>query len=280
MKNSLTANQAERVNRMRKVSYSVNISDAINSYLTNNDWIYSFDENHGVFRFGMKLKGLIRTLQFYIHVREDEYLVHAISPISANEDDEAMMGRMAEFICRANYGLFSGNFELDMNDGEIRYKVYVDCEGITPSEEVIRNSIHIPAGMFEKYNPGILDVIFCNASAKDAVDRCEKNAEEVLFSSSTDPLSEGEREAMITHLAEQISQIIRRSAGIPGDQDTSESDSDASSDSDSDSYFGSDFESDLDSDFESESEEEDDDEEEEDSDNDDQDVDEDKGNDD
>ena len=30
--------------------------------------------------------------------------------------------------CRANYGLLAnGNFELDMDDGEIRYKVFIDC---------------------------------------------------------------------------------------------------------------------------------------------------------
>lgn len=32
------------------------------------------------------------------------------------------MKRTAEFLTRANYGLVFGNFEMDMHDGEIRYK--------------------------------------------------------------------------------------------------------------------------------------------------------------
>ena len=29
---------------------------------------------------------------------------------------------MAEFLTRANYGIMIGNFEMDFNDGEVRYK--------------------------------------------------------------------------------------------------------------------------------------------------------------
>lgn len=69
------------------------------------------------------------------------------------------MAIMAEFICRANYGLKNGNFELDMRDGEIRYKSFVDCEGLTPTTEMVRNSIHCPAAMFDRYGDGIVDII-------------------------------------------------------------------------------------------------------------------------
>ena len=65
-----------------------------------------------------------------------------------------MMASMAEFVCRANYGLVSGNFELDMRDGEIRFKRFAECEGITPTSEMVCNSIHCPAAMFKRYGAG------------------------------------------------------------------------------------------------------------------------------
>lgn len=120
---------------MKNRAYSKNIADAINSFLTEDDWHFSFDDQCGLFKFSLNLKGRIKKVSYIVDVKDDEYVVYAISPLGADEDDEKMMAIMAEFICRANYGLKNGNFELDMRDGEIRYKSFVDCEGLTPTME-------------------------------------------------------------------------------------------------------------------------------------------------
>ena len=158
---------------MKEQAYSMNIANAINAFLTNDDWRFSFDEKRGVFKFGLCLKGKIKKIDYLIRVRDDEYIVYAISPIGANENNEKMMAAMAEFVCRANYGLKNGNFELDMRDGEIRFKCFVDCEAITPTKEMICNSIHCPAAMFDNNGDGILRIIFGDLSAKEAVEQCE-----------------------------------------------------------------------------------------------------------
>lgn len=162
-------------------TYSMKIANEINNFLLKNDWKFFFDEERGVFRFGLRLKNKMKTINYVIYTENKYYLVYATSPIGADSDDYDMMTRMAEFICRVNYGLTSGNFEFDMRDGEIRYKSYVDCDGIIPTQEMIRESIHCPAAMFERYAPGILDIIFCNSTARDAVNRCEKLIEEELL---------------------------------------------------------------------------------------------------
>lgn len=165
---------------MKNRTYSKSIADAINSFLTEDDWHFSFDDQRGLFKFGLNLKGRIKNVRYIVDVKDDEYVVYAISPIGADEDDEKKMAIMAEFICRANYGLKNGNFELDMRDGEIRYKSFVDCEGLTPTTEMVRNSIHCPAAMFDRYGDGIVDIIFGNSTAKEAVAKCEKSPEEEL----------------------------------------------------------------------------------------------------
>ena len=86
-----------------------------------------------------------------------------------------MMAQMAEFLCRANYGLQNGCFELDFRDGEIRYKSFIDCDDMMPSFEVIQNSIYCTAGMFQRYAPGIVDIIFSGCTAKAAIEKCEKS---------------------------------------------------------------------------------------------------------
>ena len=158
---------------MNNIIYSEDIVKAINTFLTEDNWNFYFDEKHGVFQFGLRIKSKIKKVNYRIYVAENDYIVYAISPLGVDEDDERMLAAMAEFICRANYGLVNGNFELDMSDGEIRFKCFVDCDNITPSTEVIRNSIHCPAAMFKQYGSGIVDSIFGNASAKEVVANCE-----------------------------------------------------------------------------------------------------------
>lgn len=187
---------------MKNRTYSKSIADAINSFLTEDDWHFSFDDQRGLFKFGLNLKGRIKNVRYIVDIKDDEYVVYAISPIGADEDDEKMMAIMAEFICRANYGLKNGNFELDMRDGEIRYKSFVDCEGLTPTTEMVRNSIHCPAAMFDRYGDGIVDIIFGNSTAKEAVAKCEKSPEEELRALLGEEFDgDDDMEAMIARLA-------------------------------------------------------------------------------
>lgn len=192
---------------MKETMYSHNIAQAINSYLSDDEWHFSFDEKRGLFKFGLSLKGKIKKINYIIDVKDDEYVVYAISPIGADEDDREMMASMAEFVCRANYGLVNGNFELDMRDGEIRFKCFVDCEGITPTSEMVRNSIHCPASMFKRYGAGIVDIIFGKASAQDAVEQCEKTTEDELrhlLAELEDGEESGELGDRIARLAERL----------------------------------------------------------------------------
>ena len=92
-----------------------------------------------------------------------------------DREDSEMMAQMAEFICRANYGLKNGCFEMDWKDGEIRFKSYVDCKDLLPSTTVVKNSVHCTAAMVKRYAPGIVDIIFGGAKAKDAITKCERD---------------------------------------------------------------------------------------------------------
>lgn len=186
-------------------NYSLEIANAINSYLKQDDWHFSFDEENGLFRFGLSLSSKIKKINYIVDVKEDEYIVYAIAPIGADEEDKKMMATMAEFVCRANYGLKNGNFELDMRDGEVRFKCFVDCESITPSKDMVQNSIHCPAIMFKRYGSGIVDIIFGNVTATEAVERCEKAAENEIRSLLTELMEgEGEPSEMLAKLAERM----------------------------------------------------------------------------
>lgn len=159
---------------MRRYEYSDEIANVIKRFLAENDWYYSFNEDTGIFRFGLRIRGKIQNISYVINVHDDEFVTYGVCPIGADREDPEMMAQMAEFICRANYGLQNGCFEMDWRDGEIRFRSYVDCENLLPSTTVIKNSVHCTAAMIKRYAPGIVDIIFGGVKAKDAVTRCEK----------------------------------------------------------------------------------------------------------
>ncbi len=153
--------------------YSSSISREIRKFLKEGDWKYSFDSSKGVFTMGVSLKGELKNVDYSIRIHEKGYTVYAVSPVKADNEKASLMSEMAEFICRANYGLRNGNFELDFRDGEIRYKIFVDCDNRLPSKDIIENSIIIPGLMFQRYSVGMFDIMFRGSSASRAISKCE-----------------------------------------------------------------------------------------------------------
>lgn len=186
---------------MKERTYSKIIANAINSFLVDDDWNFTFDEQKGLFKFNLNIKGKLQRINYIIKVKHDAYIVYAISPLCVEKDDETAMASMAEFICRANYGLDHGSFEFDMRDGEIRYKYNVDCDGITPTDKMIKNSIYCPASMYERYGSGIINIIFGIATAKDAIEKCEELPEDIRAFLEEENIDIDDLESMVSRLA-------------------------------------------------------------------------------
>jgi hypothetical protein len=80
---------------------------------------------------------------------------------------------VGEYLNRANYGLLSGNFEIDHNDGEVRYKTCIDVTGDRLSEALIRRLVYTNVFMMDRYLPGIMAVAYGNKSPKEAIEDIE-----------------------------------------------------------------------------------------------------------
>lgn len=216
-----------------KNTYSMKIVNVIKGFLDNDDWHYSFDEKKGMFRFDLTLKSKLKNINYFIDVKDDEFICYAISPIGGDADDDQMMASLAEFICRANCGLKNGNFELDFRDGEIRYKSFVDCDEVMPSVEVVHNAIYCTATMFDRYAPGILSIIFNDMSVKEAIGKVEGKSPKDELLSMLSVLGE---DTDSPDVQEMISRLASRLGIIEGDDsadsDVSESGESNSSDSD------------------------------------------------
>ncbi len=91
------------------------------------------------------------------HCREadDRFLFYSIGLAATPVERRAAL---AEFVTRANFGLHIGNFEMDMDDGEIRYKTSIDVEGDRLSTALLHQLVRVNLEMMDKYLPGLYAV--------------------------------------------------------------------------------------------------------------------------
>jgi hypothetical protein len=87
---------------------------------------------------------------------DEQVVVHsAFNPPVPEEVRE----QVALFLTRANYGILHGNFELDLADGDLRYKTSLDVRGAELTEALLENIVVANVSMFDRYVPGIEAVV-------------------------------------------------------------------------------------------------------------------------
>jgi hypothetical protein len=67
--------------------------------------------------------------------------------------------QVAEFITRANFGMSVGNFELDYENGSVRFKTSVDYQGAELLAPFVRNAILAAMDGVELYAEALIDVM-------------------------------------------------------------------------------------------------------------------------
>lgn len=85
-----------------------------------------------------------------------QVVFYAVCPLRVPEDKR---GTVAEFITRANYGLVSGNFEMNWATGEVRFKTSIDVGDAYLSSTMLRPLVYGAVSGMDSYLPGIQAVL-------------------------------------------------------------------------------------------------------------------------
>jgi hypothetical protein len=127
-----------------------------------NDWPYT--QVRGAPVLVGAFSGPAGSWSFYAQAVEDKRLIllYSICPHRAPEERRR---EVAEFLTRANYGLAAGNFELDFDDGEIRYKSVLHTQGDGLDAVTLKRLVRANGIAMETYLPGIATAIAGGASA-------------------------------------------------------------------------------------------------------------------
>ncbi|WP_414040384.1 YbjN domain-containing protein [Acidithiobacillus sp. M4-SHS-6] len=99
------------------------------------------------------------TLDIFCHVHaERERILFYLRPQNLDITDNKRLA-VAEFVTRANYGLSLGNFELDMEDGEINFKTILQAPAAVLSTALLRPYLLVGVETINHYLPGLDKVL-------------------------------------------------------------------------------------------------------------------------
>jgi len=145
------------------------IFEAIQTYFRVIGWPFLVDPDDTVLQ--LDYAGRQGQWLCYAHAREAEQQLafYSIYPDKIAPDRRLAM---AELLTRANYGLIIGNFEMDLDDGEVRYKTSVDVEGTRLTIPLIRQVVNLNVAMMDRYWPAIHQTL-AGAAPAEAVRRVE-----------------------------------------------------------------------------------------------------------
>jgi len=121
-----------------------------------NDWPYS--EVDGAPVLVAELSGPEGQWDFYAQAVEEKDLVLLYS-IAPHRVPEERRREVSEFLTKANYGLADGNFELDFDDGEVRYKTVLHLQADALDGLLVRRLVRSNGTALETYLPSIHSVI-------------------------------------------------------------------------------------------------------------------------
>jgi hypothetical protein len=121
-----------------------------------NDWPYS--EVDGAPVLVSELSGPEGQWDFYAQAVEEKDLVLLYS-IAPQRVPEERRREVSEFLTKANYGLADGNFELDFDDGEVRYKTVLHVQGDALDALLVRRLVRSNGTALETYLPSIHSVM-------------------------------------------------------------------------------------------------------------------------
>ncbi len=146
------------------------ISDTLTSFFAQEDWAVTKGEDGPPNRFFVPFQGENGqwTCVALALDTQEQMIFYSVVPVPCPEDKRTAM---MDFLHRVNYGLHVGNFEFDIEDGEIRFKTSVDVEGCAFDAALCRNAIFMNCVMMDHHLPGIMGIIYGALTPVDALQK-------------------------------------------------------------------------------------------------------------
>ena len=143
----------------------------IAKFFKKDDWQYEFDEKNGLFTCGVSIGNAVGSAKVYVHVEDDKVTCVYAFPVAA---PEGVREKAGELVCRLGYKLTFGSFNIDFDNGELRYRYVMPSEELEadPMEKAQR-LLYLPHAMITRYGPAFIKVVLGARTPKEAIKEAE-----------------------------------------------------------------------------------------------------------
>ena len=151
------------------------VMDAVKGFLAGEQWAY--EEHPGGSALRLRFKG--ESGEWVVLVQEvgSEGGKVVVYSMPANVVPPEARAAAGEAVARLNFGMILGNWELDYDSGELRYKTSADFRGEGISPGGIRHLVYTNVLMVDRYLPAMLAVAYGGRDPKQAVEAIDAGAE-------------------------------------------------------------------------------------------------------
>lgn len=141
--------------------------EATLDYFKTAEWPLRTDEADGIIETAFKGEHGKWTCVARVLGGTGRLVFYSLGPMDAAPD---MIGPLNELLTRANYGLFIGNFEVDLDNGSFRYKTSMQVDDRTaPERPVLEGLVVANVLTMDRYLPAVQRLLYAGASVTDAL---------------------------------------------------------------------------------------------------------------
>ncbi|WP_141211659.1 YbjN domain-containing protein [Pseudanabaena sp. SR411] len=148
----------------------ISLYDSMIRFFEEDGWYHKPFKNIHAIR--LPFKGATADWACIAQVQEENrlFVFYSVCPVKTTPENRLAV---SEFIMLANYGMLIGNFEMDMSDGEIRFKTSVGLGQLDWSDELAKVAVYTNVFSMNQYLSGLLKVMGGDILPRNAVDIAE-----------------------------------------------------------------------------------------------------------
>ena len=146
---------------------------AVTGLLEADGWPYTQAPGQPVLHIGFR--GQNGTWNCYAQALDEQrqFLFYSVCPLNA---PAAQLPAVLDFLNRANHSLAIGSFEMNPDTGEIRLRTSLPLGAGPVNVDWLRPILHLNVAVMDLYLPGLVAVVWGNASPAEAIARIEATA--------------------------------------------------------------------------------------------------------
>ncbi len=151
-------------------------TSVVEQALTDAGWPFSReDDGDGMIDYLLPIanSAFIEAFVMRLSEQHERLVLYVLFRPKAKKEHRA---ELCEFVARANHGMGDGNFEMDVDEGSVRFRVSLDFTEVSLPALLVRNMILDAMNTIELYEGALARVIAGKAKAKSALRAAEQAA--------------------------------------------------------------------------------------------------------